>query len=127
MTIILFLVWVSIILCLCALQYNLNRRRLVKFAEEIPGPTGYPLLGMLPRFFGKSNEEILAEVMDIVNSYENIARFWLGNKLILLFTSADYVKTVLNSDKCLDKAFAYEFLGVSFGLIASKCEFSKKK
>uniref|UniRef100_A0A336LJB5 CSON006028 protein n=1 Tax=Culicoides sonorensis TaxID=179676 RepID=A0A336LJB5_CULSO len=81
---------------------------------------GFPLLGVLPRFYGKTNEEILFEVLDIANSYENLARLWLGNKLVLILLGLDYVKIVLNSQKCLDKAFAYEFLGVDLGLISAK-------
>ncbi|XP_063695952.1 cytochrome P450 4c21-like isoform X1 [Culicoides brevitarsis] len=110
----------AVILLLCLLQYKLNRRNLEILGEKIPGPKGVPLLGVLPRFFGKSNEEILAEVLEIVDCYENVARFWLGNKLILMIKNLDYVKSILNSVKCLDKAFAYEFLSVNLGLISCK-------
>lgn len=123
MTFLSFLIWISITLILYILHYNFKRRGLVKFAESIPGPTGWPLVGMLPRFYGKTNEEILTEILEIVDSYNNIARFWLGNKLLVIFTNLDYVKIILNSEKCLDKAFAYQFLSVDLGLIASKCKF----
>lgn len=120
------LLFLAIIAVFCLLQYKLNRRHLETCGEKIPGPKGFPLVGVLPKFLGKSNEEILKIVLDIVDSYEGVARFWLGNKLVLLINNVNYTKTVLNSEKCLDKAFAYEFLDVSLGLISCKCEFCKK-
>lgn len=36
--------------------FRWKRRKLYKFAEKIPGPYNYPLLGCAPMFFGKNCE-----------------------------------------------------------------------
>ncbi|XP_063695954.1 cytochrome P450 4C1-like isoform X3 [Culicoides brevitarsis] len=87
-------------------------------AAKIPGPKGHPLLGILVDLFGKKDDEIFDLVWELMKPYGRFVKAWFGPILLVAIEVPEYLKIILNSDKCLDKAFAYDFLGVSKGLIA---------
>lgn len=123
MSILLWFINILIIVCLSLLKWRQSRKNLYKCAENIPGPDGHPLLGMIPNVMGKKNDEIFTAVLDLLKPYGALAKAWLGPVLVVVVESPQYLKVILNSDKCLNKAFAYEFLGVDLGLIAAPCKY----
>lgn len=43
-------------------------------------------------------------------NYGPMAKFWLGHRLYVNVDNPDDVKTILNSNLCLDKGDAYDFI-----------------
>lgn len=101
------------------LKYRLSRRKLYEVAELIPGPPSYPIIGSMYLFFGKDNEGVLKVVDALLNDYKSPAKAWFGPMLVLLIDSPVDLKVVLNSPDCIQKAYPYDFLGVSKGLMAA--------
>lgn len=108
-----------IALILLYLKVLFSRRKLYEIAAKIPGPPAFPLIGAMYLFFGKDNESVLPVIDDLLNKYKSPAKAWLGPMLILLMDSPEDLKIVLNSPNCLQKAYPYNFLGVSKGLMAA--------
>lgn len=122
MSILLWIISISIVICLYVLRWRQSRKNLYKCAEKIPGPEGYPVLGLIPYFIGKTNDEIFATIWEVLNPDGKLAKIWFGPVFAVMIENPDYLKIILNSDNCLDKAFPYKFLGVNLGLIAAPCK-----
>lgn len=105
--------------CFYYLKWRHDRKNLYKCAENIPGPKGYPLLGVLPNLMGIKSDKIVSTVIELVKPFGTIVKTWLGPVLVIVIEGPEYLKIVLNSDNCLNKAFPYEFLGTSSGLLAA--------
>lgn len=120
MNIIFWAVNIIIVTWLCILKWKQNRKQLYEFAKNMPGHDGWPLVGIFPSFFGKSNQEILNTMLGMIDDNQQLTKLWFGPYLVISINSPQFIKTVLNSEHCLQKAFVYDFLGVSQGLIASK-------
>lgn len=117
-----FLFWLIncvIGLILLYLKLRITRRKVYEVADKIPGPPSFPFIGAMYIFFGKSNEEVLDSVDELLDTYNSPAKAWLGPMLVLLVDSPEDLKIVLNSPNCLQKAYPYDFLGVSKGLMAA--------
>lgn len=104
------------------LKYRLSRRKLYQVADIIPGPPSYPFIGSMNIFFGKDHEGVLKVVDDLLNEYKSPAKAWFGPMLVVLIDSPVDLKIVLNSPNCIQKAYPYDFLGVSKGLMAAPGE-----
>lgn len=122
MSTLLWFINILIIVCLYLLKWRQSRKNQYKCAEKIPGPQGHPLLGIIPMLMGKKNDELMTIVLDLLKVYGNTAKAWFGPVLLVVVQTPEYLKIILNSEKCLNKAFAYEFLGVNLGLIAAPCK-----
>ncbi|XP_065214561.1 cytochrome P450 4C1-like [Planococcus citri] len=83
-------------------------RRIYEFAEKIPGPKYYPIIGST-RVFNqkKSNIEIVKE---LYQEYGPIFRIWIANKAIFVLSDPDDIEVFLSSTKYLDKSFSYRLL-----------------
>lgn len=116
----LWLIAVSIVL---TLRLWSRHKKLRKFARKFDGPRGVPVVGILPKFLGKNNEEILNYILELMKQYETPVKVWIGPMLVLLIDKPEQLKTVLNSRNCLNKPYVYKFLDVNFGLMSGpgKC------
>lgn len=122
MNILWWIINISIIVCLYILKWRQSRKNLYKCADTIPGPKGYPVLGVIPYLMGKKNDEILETICDVLKPYGTLAKVWFGPVFAVIIENPNYLKIILNSEKCLNKVFAYEFLDVNLGLIAAPCK-----
>lgn len=62
--------------------------------KTIPGPVGYPLLGVMPEMIS----DMLGLFTNTAREYGGIAQFKLLNKSYLLVTNPDYVKYILQDN-----------------------------
>lgn len=111
-----------IALFVCYLKYRQSRRKVYEIAERIPGPMSFPLIGAMYLFMGKDNEQVLQVIDKLLDEFQSPAKAWFGPMLVLLIDSPVDLKIVLNSQNCMQKAYPYEFLGVSKGLMAAPGE-----
>lgn len=120
-----FLFWflnvVVVTLLICLLWYS-KRKTLYNLAKRIDGPDSWPILGTLPRFIGKDNEQILEDLTDLMQEYSSPVKIWFGPMLTLIVDKAENLKMVLNSQNCFEKAYLYNFLILKFGLMVETSE-----
>lgn len=110
-------------LTLLYLKMMISQRKVYELAKQIPGPTAFPIIGAMYLFFGKDNDAILQVIDELLDKYKSPAKAWFGHMLVLLVDSPEDLKIVLNSPNCLQKAYPYNFLGVSKGLMAAPGNF----
>lgn len=105
--------WAAIFLiCLIVimlLKYHLSRIPQYKIARKLPGPTALPIIGNALEFFCK-NEELLSRFIHQVEKYPKPMRFWMGQKLLLVFSAPDDIEQILSSSKMNYKDDLYRFM-----------------
>lgn len=99
--------------------YLWNRRHLYELAAKIPGPTGWPVIGMALKFLGKDPKDILKVLIDLPKVYESPCKMWLGPMCFVIVANPEDMQLVLNSPNCIDKSLIYQFFGARKGLIVS--------
>ena len=142
---------VSCLLIVCVIKWIFRDKKLYGFAETIPGPKAYPILGSTHKLLTlkslKQSEEgsknspldnflcltsvdvILSERFKIVEKIllkygkNDMTRFWLGPVLFIFVNEPSLIKQVLNSPDCIEKSFTYKFLRLEKGLLAAKRKF----
>lgn len=50
------IIFFTLVLIGCAIQWIFRNRKLYEFAENVPGPKAYPVIGSSYKFFGKNEE-----------------------------------------------------------------------
>lgn len=50
------IIFFTFVLIVCAIQWIFRNRKLYEFADHIPGPKAYPVIGSSYKFFGKNEE-----------------------------------------------------------------------
>lgn len=77
---------------------------------------GWPVLGRAMDILGKNNEQIFAS---FITDTEEMSYAWFGPTRIFHVARPEDFQAILNSDKCLKKAFPYEFLYNRTGIMTS--------
>lgn len=95
-------------IALYALYWRLSRNHMLKLAEKIPGPPGYPIIGNALELIGNSHD-IFKNVYKRSFEYENIVKLWIGPKLVIFLTDPRDVEVILSSHVYIDKASEYRF------------------
>ncbi|KAK4886656.1 hypothetical protein RN001_002927 [Aquatica leii] len=90
------------------MYWRLSRRHMIELAERLPGPKGWPLIGNALEFVGSSSQ-IFKTFYNLSFRYENIAKAWLGPKLLVFLTDPRDVEVILSSSVYIDKASEYRF------------------
>ncbi|XP_046735164.1 cytochrome P450 4C1-like [Diprion similis] len=88
--------------------YHLRRLDLYKKASKFCGPPTSPFVGNVFQFLGNT-EDIFNEVTELSRLYPSPYRVWLGPLLLIFLSRPEDVKTVLKSEKAIEKAKVYEF------------------
>lgn len=96
-----------------------SRRRLYHLAAKIPGPKGYPIIGMGHKFINADFKQIFKALIAVTEGYDTIMKMWIGPELAIFAHTPESLQVVLNSQKCLDKSPLYEVLIVKTGLLLS--------
>ncbi|XP_055308985.1 cytochrome P450 4V2-like [Sitodiplosis mosellana] len=78
---------------------------------------GWPIIGKGLDLFGKNNEQIFET---FVTETEEISYTWVGPIRLFHVARPEDVQAILTSDKCLKKAFPYEFLYNRTGLLTAE-------
>ncbi|CAD6995521.1 probable cytochrome P450 313a4 [Ceratitis capitata] len=110
-----YLLGVFLILWLCVLW---SRREFYKLIFKIPGPLGYPILGMAHRLMKR--EEILEAFQREEKKYGETFFSWLGPYPFLVVGDPQIAQDILTSPHCVDKSFIYTALddGTGKGLFS---------
>lgn len=89
--------------------YWMQNRRIAKLGNLIPGPPTLPLLGNAHYVIGKSHNEILELALKLGKKYSNVARVWIGPKLLIILTNPADIEIILNSNVYIQKSDEYRF------------------
>lgn len=128
-----FVVVVAAIVALYYVWYKISTKQMHDLTDHMPGIKRLPWKAMIRHLFTnhkgstysefctkfRRNLEVfiiidnflaLYNVLEkIIAQYPNISKGWLGPFLLIDIRSPEYVKKVLNSDKCIDRADFYSF------------------
>ncbi|XP_046591543.1 cytochrome P450 4C1-like isoform X2 [Neodiprion pinetum] len=88
--------------------YHLRRLRLYKKASKFCGPPTLPFVGNACQFFGNT-EDIFNKCIELSRVYPSPYRFWLGPQSLIFLSGPEEVKTVLRSEKAIEKSKLYDF------------------
>lgn len=100
-------------------RFRWSRRHLYSLLAKIPGPEGYPIIGVAHRILGKDPEGVFKGIMDVVSEFETPNKFWGGHLCFVNIDSPEDLKTVLNSPDCLNKASVYNIVPMQKGLLVA--------
>lgn len=98
-------------------NYLWKRRRLYKLAANIPGPKGFPVIGMAHKFINASCKEMFDVLVNTPIGYPSVMKIWLGPELVIFASTPESLQIVLNSQKCIDKSTLYDRLVLTQGLV----------
>ncbi|XP_063705039.1 cytochrome P450 4g15 [Culicoides brevitarsis] len=104
-------VFMSLLLPAVLLYYiywRLSRRNMIKLAEKIPGPPGYPIIGNALDFLGSSHV-IFKNVIEKGRDFNEVIKVWIGPKLLVFLVDPRDIELVLGSQVYIDKAPEYRF------------------
>ncbi|XP_065226295.1 cytochrome P450 4C1-like isoform X2 [Planococcus citri] len=82
--------------------------RVLEFAEKVPGPKRYSIIGT-PAVF-TSAKSYLYTLTGLYEKYGPVYRIWYGNKVIFVLNDPDDIEVLLSSTKHLEKPFTYRQL-----------------
>ncbi|KAF6200046.1 hypothetical protein GE061_006346 [Apolygus lucorum] len=94
---------------LSVLVYKWTNRRFLKLAEQWPGPPGWPLVGNALEFIGTPNR-IFETLCEYSQTLDDLARVWVGPRLLLFIYHPADIELILSSHEHLDKSVEYDFL-----------------
>ncbi|KAF5302919.1 hypothetical protein FQA39_LY02099 [Lamprigera yunnana] len=94
--------------------WHLSRKHMIKLAERIPGPKGWPLVGNALEFIGSSHN-IFKTAYGYSHTYKSIAKIWLGPKLLIFLVDPSDIEVILSSSVHIDKAKEYRLFQPWFG------------
>ena len=106
-------------------RFRWSRRHLYRLIAKIPGPNGYPFIGVAHRLLGKDSQGVFNGLMNVVSDFETPNKFWGGHLCFVNIDSPEDLKTVLNSPNCLNKASVYNIVPMQKGLLVAGDELWK--
>lgn len=94
-----------------------SKRKFYVLAKKLPGPKGLPLIGEAHRLIGANHRDIFKVFVNFTAGYESPAKVWLGPMLLVVVDSPETIKTVLQSQNCINKSSLYDLLVLTKGLL----------
>lgn len=91
----------------------LNETKLKAFHHQ----RSIPIFGQALHFLGKNNKEIMES---FCQDHDDLTYTWVGPVLIFHAANPEDFQSILTSEKCLKKAFVYEFLYNRTGILTSE-------
>ncbi|KAF2894180.1 hypothetical protein ILUMI_11993, partial [Ignelater luminosus] len=95
-------------LVLWYIYWRISRRHMIKPAEKIPGPKGWPLIGNVLELVGSSSD-IFKNVYAHSFNYAGIVKGWIGPRLFIAVYDPRDVEIILSSHIHSDKPSEYRF------------------
>ncbi len=99
----------AILITLTIIHFRQLLKRERKLGDLLPGPPTVPLLGHAHYFVTNTNHEIFNKLMNFANSYGNVIRGYVGDRLIVGLTDPRDVELILGSHTHIDKSDEYRF------------------
>ncbi|XP_015595061.1 cytochrome P450 4g15 [Cephus cinctus] len=103
-----FYVLLALILILCVIHYYIENSRIVRMGQKIPGPATVPFFGNALLSLRVNPRDILYKALEY-DVYGNVARAFLGPKLVVFLTDPRDVEIILSSHVHIDKSPEYRF------------------
>ncbi|XP_049278494.1 cytochrome P450 4C1-like isoform X2 [Anopheles funestus] len=105
-----------------------QNRRTWKLLGRLPGPPNFPLIGSMYLIPGRDTSRYLKTLIDLTATCGPAYCFWLGPIPVVIVSSADHARTILNSPAAVDKAYFYRFAQLHgiFSLPAHKWRVHRK-
>lgn len=117
-----FCVFFSIIISIFLLVLW-SRRKYYLLTLKIPGPLGFPLIGMAHKLMKREN--ILQVIGDIEKTYGKTFLSWLGPFPFLVVAEPNLVGQILNSSEFLNKSVIYKAVAEGTGDGLFSCDAPK--
>nr|QZK27654.1 cytochrome P450 monooxygenase CYP4G113 [Conogethes punctiferalis] len=104
-------VYVLVLITSALYMYHrkLQKSRLYKLGNKLPGPPAVPLFGNALLGLGVRPSDVVKEALKYADQYGEVVRAWLGPKLVVFLTDAADVEVILNSHVHIDKSSEYDF------------------
>ncbi|KAH8312633.1 hypothetical protein KR044_011827 [Drosophila immigrans] len=100
-------------LCVLWFYFLWSRRKYYKFMFQVPGPWGYPLIGMVHRVLHK--EDMFPVFKQYLDKHGTFILSWMGPIPLLFLTDPQLTQDVLNSPHCVNKADVYKIMSETTG------------
>ncbi|KAJ3664758.1 hypothetical protein Zmor_000303 [Zophobas morio] len=97
------------------IRYQWYRRRLYYAAWSLNGPISLPIIGSTFPFIFCKTEDLLQQIYQIVNKYDNPIGFWLGPELTVVFKEPRHLEKIMCSSKFSHKHKIYDLMKVFLG------------
>lgn len=106
------------LLCVLWLYFLWTRRRFYLLALKIPGPLGYPIIGMAHKVLRKEN--IFPVFEYYWKKHGSFVLSWLGPIPLLFLADPQLVQDIFTSPHCINKGLIYKAIddGLGEGLIS---------
>lgn len=98
----------TIVTVLFALYYYTESTHLVKLGKKLPGPQTIPFLGNALIAVNVKPKDVLSKILEL-DIYGNVARAFLGPKLVVFLSDPRDVEIILGSHVHIDKSPEYRF------------------
>lgn len=95
-------------LLLLYVYWKVSRGRMIKLAEQFPGPKGLPILGNALQFLG-SSPDIFNRIYKLSYEFPSLAKVWIGPRLLIFLADPRDVELILSSHVYIDKSTEYRF------------------
>ncbi|KAI4492983.1 hypothetical protein M0802_009820 [Mischocyttarus mexicanus] len=102
-----FVLLISAILLLY-IYFRVSFQHMIKLADQLPGPKGYPVIGNALDFLGNP-DAIFDTAIKLSEEYSKVARLWIGPKLIIFLVDPRDIEIILSSHVYIDKSTEYKF------------------
>uniref|UniRef100_A0A182Y5A0 Uncharacterized protein n=1 Tax=Anopheles stephensi TaxID=30069 RepID=A0A182Y5A0_ANOST len=96
----------------CATVYlyrTWQNRRTWQLLGRLPGPLNFPLIGSMYVIPGRDTSRYLQTLVDLTATYGSPYCIWLGPVPVVIVSTADHARTILNSPATVEKASFYRF------------------
>ncbi|KAH8407356.1 hypothetical protein KR215_008295 [Drosophila sulfurigaster] len=93
------------LLCVLWIYFLWSRRRFYRLIFQIPGPVGYPLVGMAHKLLHK--EDVLRVFNHYLDKHGPFIFSWLGPMPFIIVKDPKIIQDIFNSPHCLNKGIIY--------------------
>ncbi|KAH8232541.1 hypothetical protein KR032_009081 [Drosophila birchii] len=109
--------WCGIV-CLLWFYFLWSRRRFYLFALKVPGPLGYPILGMA--HWLSRREDILNSFAVFLDKHGPVIFSWLGPIPFMIVSDPQVIQDIFTSPHCINKGIIYKAVddGAGTGLFS---------
>ncbi|KAL7730290.1 hypothetical protein ACLKA6_016543 [Drosophila palustris] len=106
------------LLCVLWFYFLWTRRRFYLLTLKIPGPLGYPILGMAHKLLHREN--VLREFGYYLNKHGPAIFSWLGPIPFLIVSEPQMIQDIFTSPHCVNKGIIYKAIddGAGVGLFS---------
>lgn len=96
-----------------------TQKRLRTITSNLPGPSTLPILSNVSAFTGCNFVQFFQELVEAINKYGPVVRFWKGDKLYVVLSNAESIETLL-TNKALNKKNTFvSSIASSNGIVTS--------